>query len=135
MSANSNEDVSRRDFLGKAAGTGLLILKPQTVRGSQANSAIRMGLLGCGGRGRAVATSFINNTSARYVALADLFPDQLDSARAYFNKLAASKNYGGSRRTCFSAARRRTGSWQRRIRSTPCISPRRDFFMSAISTR
>jgi myo-inositol 2-dehydrogenase / D-chiro-inositol 1-dehydrogenase len=95
MSANTNEDVSRRDFLGKAAGTGLLILKPQTVRGSQANSAIRMGLLGCGARGRAVATSFINNTSARYVALADLFPDQLESARSYFNKLAASKNYAG----------------------------------------
>ena len=94
MSANTYQDVSRRHFLGKAAGTGLLILKPQTVRGSQANSAIRMGLLGCGGRGKAVATSFINNASARYVALADLFPDQLESARTYFNKLAASKNYG-----------------------------------------
>src|SRR4029079_1267619 len=95
MGQKRKEDGSRRVFLGKAAGTGLLILKPQTVRGSQANSAIRMGLLGCGARGRAGATSVINNTSARYVALADLFPDQLESARSYFNKLAASKNYAG----------------------------------------
>ena len=96
MSANTNENVSRRDFLGKAAGTGLLLVKPQTVRGSQANSAIRMGLLGCGARGRAVATSFINNTNARYVALADLFPDQLERA-GLFQSAGGVKNYGESR--------------------------------------
>ena len=55
----------------------------------------RMGLLGCGGRGAAVATSFINNTTARYVALADLFSDQLEKAKDYFDKLAESKGYAG----------------------------------------
>ena len=39
----------RRNFLGSAAG--LLILKPQTAFGSQANSAVEIGLVGCGGRG------------------------------------------------------------------------------------
>jgi len=88
-------DLNRREFLGSAAGMGLLILKPQTVRGSQANSAIRMGLLGCGGRGTAVAKSFIDNTAARYVALADLFSDQLENAKTSFDKLAEAKSYAG----------------------------------------
>ena len=38
----------RREFL-KAAGTGLLILRPETAFGSQANSAIEVGVIGLGG--------------------------------------------------------------------------------------
>jgi myo-inositol 2-dehydrogenase/D-chiro-inositol 1-dehydrogenase len=95
MNNSPKVDLNRREFIGKAAGTGLLILKPQIVRGSRANSAIRMGLVGCGGRGTAVATSFINNTTARYVALADLFADQLDKAKNYFDKLAESEGTTG----------------------------------------
>jgi predicted dehydrogenase len=49
-----------------------------------ANSAVRMGLLGCGGRGRHVATSFSENTVAQVVALADIFPDQLALGKAHF---------------------------------------------------
>jgi myo-inositol 2-dehydrogenase / D-chiro-inositol 1-dehydrogenase len=88
-------NLNRREFISNATGMGLLIFKPQTVRGSQANSAIRMGLLGCGGRGTAVAKSFIDNTAARYVALADLFSDQVDKAKNTFNKLAEAKSYAG----------------------------------------
>ena len=43
-------DPDRRDFV-KTAAAGLLILKPATVFGSQANSAVEVGLIGCGGRG------------------------------------------------------------------------------------
>ena len=69
--------MDRRKFLtGTAAASGLMILKPETVFGYQANSAVRYALLGCGNRGTAVATSFAKNTSARIVAIADLFPDQ-----------------------------------------------------------
>jgi predicted dehydrogenase len=51
-----------------------------------------MGLLGCGGRGTTVATSFAKNTSAQVVALADLFPDQLAAGREAFNQLNVSLN-------------------------------------------
>lgn len=85
--------ATRREFVGSAAA--FLILKPETVRGYQANSAVRIGLLGCGGRGTAVATSFSKNTSARIVALADIFPDQLEKAAAKFNALAGSLGYSG----------------------------------------
>ncbi len=76
----------RRAFLGAA---GLMIVESQLVRGADANSAIRIGLLGCGGRGSADATSMVENAGGRIVALADLFPDQLDKAKARFNALAA----------------------------------------------
>ncbi len=80
------EQTNRREFVSRAAAaaSSLLILKPETVRGYPANSAVRIGLLGCGGRGTAVATSFIKNTNARVVALGDIFPDQLEKAMARF---------------------------------------------------
>src|SRR5580698_5315512 len=87
--------VGRREFLGGAAGAGFMIIKPQSVRGTAANSAIRLGLLGCGRRGTGVATSFANNTSARVTGLADLFQDQLDNAKKRFDEIAASKGYAG----------------------------------------
>lgn len=88
--------LNRREFVGRAAAAAaFLILKPQTVRGYQANSAVRLGLLGCGNRGTAVATSFSKNTSARVVALADIFPDQLEKASNTFGALASSLGYSG----------------------------------------
>ncbi len=88
-----DEDIGRRAFVGAAAG--LLILRPETVWGYQANSAVRIGLLGCGRRGTAVATSFAKNTKARIVALADVFQDQLDTAKGVFDGIASSLGYGG----------------------------------------
>jgi len=86
-------DIGRRAFFG--AGVGLMILKPKTVWGYQANSAVRIGLLGCGRRGTAVATSFAKNTKARIVALADVFQDQLDTAKGTFDSIASSLGYAG----------------------------------------
>ncbi|HET7102617.1 MAG TPA: Gfo/Idh/MocA family oxidoreductase [Terracidiphilus sp.] len=84
--------MKRREFLqgGAGAASSLLLLKPLTAFGYQANSAVRLGLLGCGNRGSAVATSFAKNTSAQIVALADLFADNLAAGRDRFNQLNAS---------------------------------------------
>jgi len=83
--------MNRREFL-KRGGTlsAVLILNPRTVFGSEANSAVRLGLLGCGNRGSAVAESFARNTSARIVALADLFSDNLAAGQDRFDKVNAS---------------------------------------------
>jgi predicted dehydrogenase len=82
--------MNRREFMETgAAAAGLLLLKPATAFGYQANSAVRHGLLGCGNRGTAVATSFAKNTSAQIVALADLFPDKLAAGREHFNQVNA----------------------------------------------
>ena len=84
--------MDRRQFLqtGTTAVSGLLLLKPSTAFGYQANSAVRLGLLGCGSRGTAVSTSFSQNTTAQVVALADIFPDQLAAGRSHFDQLNAS---------------------------------------------
>ncbi len=92
--SGSSQKVDRRGFLGAAAATaGLMIVKPSVVRGTAANSAVRVGLLGCGGRGTQDATDLVNTGSARVVALADLFRDQLDIAKKQFDDLNHSKGY------------------------------------------
>ncbi len=92
--ASFSNKVDRRKFLGAAATTaGMLLLKPELVRGAAANSTVRVGLLGCGGRGTEDATNMIDTGGARVVALGDLFQDQLDKARENFNKIQQAKGY------------------------------------------
>jgi predicted dehydrogenase len=100
MSSDSNQNpiafdkLGRRKFIGVTAATaGALFIKPELVRGTQANSAVRVGLLGCGGRGTEDATNLFDTGNARVVALADLFRDQLDSAHVNFDKLQQAKGY------------------------------------------
>ncbi|MGH9584200.1 MAG: Gfo/Idh/MocA family protein, partial [Bryobacteraceae bacterium] len=91
MSNDSGNKVGRREFMGAAAG--FMIVKPQLVRGTAANSALRVGLLGCGGRGTADTTYLIETGKTRLVALADLFQDKLDKAKAHFDKLQQGKGF------------------------------------------
>jgi myo-inositol 2-dehydrogenase / D-chiro-inositol 1-dehydrogenase len=82
--------MNRREFIQTGTACGLLLLKPSTAFSYQANSAVRLGLLGCGNRGTTVATSFAKNTTAQVVALADIFPDKLALGHDHFNQLNAS---------------------------------------------
>ena len=94
QSENSPNQLDRRKFLKSAATTaGVMLIKPSLIRGTEANSAVRVGLLGCGGRGTEDATNLVDTGNARVVALADMFRDQLDAARAHFNKLQQAKDY------------------------------------------
>ncbi len=81
--------MDRRAFMktASAAASGLLIVKPSTAFSYQANSAVRLGLLGCGNRGTAVSTSFSHSTTAQVVALADIFPDKLALGRKHFDQV------------------------------------------------
>src|SRR2546425_282402 len=88
------EDVDRRTFLGVTAGAAAaMFIKPALVHGTHANSAVRVGLLGCGGRGTEDASNLVDTGGARVVALADLFQDQLDAARAHFDQIQQAKGY------------------------------------------
>jgi len=86
---------NRRNFIKTAAAASatVTILKPQTVFGSKANSAVRMGIIGCGGRGKAVLSSMVNNTDCRIVAIADIFEDQLLKGKETFNNLCREKGH------------------------------------------
>lgn len=92
--ANESGKVSRRGFIGRTAAAttaGFMILKPHQVRGTEANSAIRVGLLGCGGRGTADTSDLVGTGECRVTALADLFQDQMDKAKQHFDKMMESK--------------------------------------------
>ncbi|MGH9341851.1 MAG: Gfo/Idh/MocA family protein [Acidobacteriota bacterium] len=105
--SKKSQPIARRDFFKTAtaaATAGLLVVKPQTAFGSSANSALRLGMVGCGGRGTAVADAFVENTNTHVAALADLFDYRLEETQAHFNKLqqaagkpGVSKNFKGER--------------------------------------
>jgi predicted dehydrogenase len=84
--------MNRREFLQRGSGvvSSFLLLNPRTAFSYEANSAVRQGVLGCGNRGSSVAVSFARNTSARIVAIADLFADNLAAGQDRFNKVNAS---------------------------------------------
>ncbi len=86
--------MERRTFLKSAATiSSFTILRPGIVFGSRANSAIRMGVIGCGNRGTAVISSIVENTNSNIVAIADIFEDKLKTAAPTFNKLNTAKGF------------------------------------------
>jgi len=90
----SSDKFDRRKFIGVGtAAAGVMFIKPELVFGTAANSAVRVGLLGCGGRGTSDASTLLDTGNARVVALADLFRDQLDAARAHFDQIHRAKGY------------------------------------------
>ena len=89
-----DSEVDRRTFLGvTAAAAAAMFIQPALVHGTRANSAVRVGLLGCGGRGTEDASNLVDTGGARVVALADLFQDQLDAARAHFDQVQQAKGF------------------------------------------
>jgi len=78
-----SDSSTRRGFL-TAGAAAPLILKPQTVRGAQANSALTVGLVGAGRRGVAISGIFARNEFARIAAICDIYDDQLEAAAQKF---------------------------------------------------
>ncbi|MEZ6034714.1 MAG: Gfo/Idh/MocA family oxidoreductase [Planctomycetaceae bacterium] len=85
MTTNS-ADSSRRGFLKKsavtAAGASVLAgLNPVRAAYAAGSDTIRIGLVGCGGRGRGAAEQALNTDGpTKLVAMADAFDDNLQSA-------------------------------------------------------
>jgi myo-inositol 2-dehydrogenase / D-chiro-inositol 1-dehydrogenase len=86
--------IGRRDFVKTttAATAGLMFVSPATAFGTQANSAVRLGLVGCGGRGTNVAENFVEHTNTQVVALSDVFQDRLDQAKKRFDGMQRQMN-------------------------------------------
>jgi myo-inositol 2-dehydrogenase/D-chiro-inositol 1-dehydrogenase len=89
MSEKTDGTVGRREFIGAAAAASAMIIKPKLVWGTEANSAVRLGLLGCGGRGTGVTSSFLENTGAVVTAIGDIFEAQLAPAKERLDKVSA----------------------------------------------
>jgi len=72
--------ITRREALTGGAA-GLLVVKPETAFGSQANSAVSFGIIGTGGRGRYVGSHMVNDGRTRLAAICDIYPDRIDMAK------------------------------------------------------
>src|SRR5512140_1075437 len=75
--------IARRDFLAGAAAVtgGVTLVQPRSVRGTQANSAVEIGIIGSGGRGVWLGDLINKNTGMKVVALSDPFEDRLARGR------------------------------------------------------
>ncbi len=74
--------LNRRQFVASAgaAAVACTVMKPQTVRGSNASAKVNIGLIGCGGRGTWIAELFQAHGGYNLVAAADYFQDKVDGA-------------------------------------------------------
>jgi myo-inositol 2-dehydrogenase/D-chiro-inositol 1-dehydrogenase len=71
--------ISRREALaGAAAGVGI---SGKTARAAQANSAVTLGMIGTGGRGRFDGGLFAKDGRARIVALCDISSEAIDKTK------------------------------------------------------
>lgn len=68
--------ISRRTLMKAAT-----VVPFAAVRGTAANSAVKVGLLGAGGRGSRVSSFVVTDKRARLVALCDLFDEQIAKAK------------------------------------------------------
>ena len=75
----------RRRFLAGVAGVGAFqIMRPAVALGTEQNSKIELGLIGCGNRGKWIADLFEKNGPYRFVACADYFDAKAQQAGEQF---------------------------------------------------
>ena len=85
--------INRRTFLKATTATGITIMNTKAVFGAPANSAVNLGVIGCGSRGIHVASSCMEHTGTRVVAIADLFEDRLMEGKKAFNEMNTKLGY------------------------------------------
>lgn len=88
--------VDRRDFLKTAAAAtaGLVIVPSAAVRVAAANEKLRVGIIGCGGRGPWIGRLFEQHANAKVTAVHDYFRDRVDKAGEMFD-IAPEHRYTG----------------------------------------
>ena len=111
-----NKGINRRRFMAGAgaAAMSFAIVKPGLVRGTQANSKIRLGMIGCGDRGAWIADLFNQHGGYEIVAAADYFEDRVGAFGEKFDIPAS------SRFTTLSCYRRLL---ERKVDAVAIISP------------
>ena len=89
MTDNTPDPVSRRTFMQTAAAASAAMVWPSGVYAA-GSDVIRVGLVGCGGRGTGAARDCLRGADGvELVALGDVVPDRLAQCRAQLEKAAA----------------------------------------------
>ncbi len=76
-----SKTFTRRKFIAGtgAAAISFSVMKPEVIFGSNANSKINIGMIGCGGRGTWITDLFMQNGNYEIVGAADYFKDKVDA--------------------------------------------------------
>jgi myo-inositol 2-dehydrogenase/D-chiro-inositol 1-dehydrogenase len=95
---------TRRNFLKTTAGVSVAAMVSSlglNCAHAAGSDLIRVGLVGCGGRGRGAAVDCANSSkNVKLVAMGDLFQDQLDEAAKFFGTQPKEK-YDVPKEKCF----------------------------------
>ncbi len=96
MNPEMNSELSRRRFLVNA-GLGLAAASTMSravAQGSAANSRLKLGVIGCGGRGSWIANLFVEHGGYELAAVADYFEDRVRVV-AEKHKLSPAQTFTG----------------------------------------
>ena len=97
MKAKNQKQVKRRQFIRQMGAAGLsaaVITNPLLVWGTQTSSKIKLGLIGCGGRGTWIAGLFLKHGGYELTALADYFPERTESAAGKLELTSVQRFHG-----------------------------------------
>lgn len=93
MSTNSDKTTSRRDFIKTSAVLGSVLMAPAilpgSARGAESTDTLKVGLIGCGGRGTGAAGQALTaDKGVVLTAMGDIFEKQLDRSLEELKKVA-----------------------------------------------
>jgi predicted dehydrogenase len=77
-----------------AGAAAFSVVSPSFVRGTEANSKVRLGMVGCGDRGKGIGEKFIEHGGYEIVAAADYFQDRVEEFGEKFS-VPADKRFTG----------------------------------------
>jgi len=87
MNAQHGKPTTRRGFLGASVGVAAALAAPAVVSARPNTQELRIGLVGCGGRGTGAAANALQaDPQVALVAMADLFEDHLQNSLAALRK-------------------------------------------------
>ena len=100
MSANEHdhaESITRRNFIAATSVGAALPLAASALAGGSLGrrQEIRVGVIGCGGRGTGAAVNALQaDDDVRIIAMGDLFADRLESSRGQLRRAAEERSFG-----------------------------------------
>ncbi len=87
--------MNRRNFIRNVSALSTLtVLKPELVFAGNNQSAVGIGVIGCGSRARGILDSMAASANIRVTAVADLFEDKLRDGIGFVNALNKKRGYG-----------------------------------------
>src|SRR5205809_7016352 len=94
--SQQSRDVTRREFVHASAAAAAALALPGAPALLGRADTLRIGLIGCGGRGTGAAKDCLTSSErVELVAIGDLFPDRVTECRTNLSRMATEDTTGG----------------------------------------